>query len=33
VITTDASDPVIIEGQAAMVTEPARLQVAHPLDL
>jgi general stress protein 26 len=26
VITTDASDPVIIEGQAAMVTEPARLQ-------
>jgi len=26
VITTDASDPVIIEGQAAAVTEPARLQ-------
>jgi hypothetical protein len=26
VITTDASDPVIIEGQAAIVTEPARLQ-------
>jgi general stress protein 26 len=26
VITTDASDPVIIEGQATMVTEPARLQ-------
>jgi general stress protein 26 len=26
VITTDASDPVIIEGQAAVVTDPARLQ-------
>ena len=26
VITTDASDPVIIEGQATMVTGPARLQ-------
>jgi general stress protein 26 len=26
VITTDASDPVIIEGQAAAVIEPARLQ-------
>ncbi len=26
VITTDASDPVIIEGQASAVTEPARLQ-------
>jgi nitroimidazol reductase NimA-like FMN-containing flavoprotein (pyridoxamine 5'-phosphate oxidase superfamily) len=26
VITTDASDPVIIEGQAAAVTEPGRLQ-------
>lgn len=26
VITTEASDPVIIEGQATMVTEPARLQ-------
>ena len=26
VITTEASDPVIIEGQAATVTEPARLQ-------
>jgi hypothetical protein len=26
VVTTAASDPVIIEGQAAIVTEPARLQ-------
>jgi nitroimidazol reductase NimA-like FMN-containing flavoprotein (pyridoxamine 5'-phosphate oxidase superfamily) len=26
VITTDASDPVILEGQASAVTEPARLQ-------
>jgi PPOX class probable F420-dependent enzyme len=26
VVTTDASDPVIIEGQATVVTEPAQLQ-------